>query len=314
MARTIITHVGTTVLTKEKLQKDAPAIADLHREISNASAFADSEAARARIEELVETAKPEFIDVMRKVWQNANEVYRREHSPGEIASLSLLIQYQKRRLIDDRVVLLHTDTLAGAACATLLCAALTAPDMGAYFPSCNPAETEPIRVPGLKVTGDETSGSKPPGDPDEAAITFVREGMVNYVDKVWCEYTERRKTRANSEIVLNVTGGYKGLVPIARDVALILDNDPRNDKPRVSFTLVYLHEQNDRLIEYGSLPVSFLLDDYYDNLRAVAEGRPPLMSSIPPRNRVFYEERDQTVELSSLGIVAWNLCCRLRPH
>ncbi|HMO50108.1 MAG TPA: putative CRISPR-associated protein [Kiritimatiellia bacterium] len=130
---------------------------------------------------------------------------------------------------EDRVVLLATDTADGRACAEILKQTLTT-----IF-SLPAGQVILHRIPGLQVRDAER---------------LRTEGLVRFVDIV-TSYIENPQYRHGGEIILNPTGGYKGIVPFLAAIGMIF-----------KLKTVYVFEFANALITLPPLPVSFDLHLY----------------------------------------------------
>jgi putative CRISPR-associated protein (TIGR02619 family) len=221
-------------------------------------------------------------------WYAADKGRRkREYSPAELASLSLL-DIQPR----DGISLLYSQTAKGAFCAAVLEKLLK---QGVAVPA--DVEVRKELIEGLQV---------------EDLERFTNEGMVNYVRAV------ERIRAAQSEdvsVLLNITGGYKGLTPIATIAAMALDVE-----------VCYLYEDSDELLFLPALDVGFefsrLFARYPDLMARFTPPATPL-PTVPEdqfEERVVEEHRnafekyvnqvDEGVQLSPLGVLAWVLHTR----
>jgi hypothetical protein len=184
---------------------------------------------------------------LEETWKKNNPAWGRDESPAEIASLSLLDSQP-----EDKIVLLTSDTVAGKFCGALLKDALN-PDLqlppNSKYPTYSDVTVEPIE--GVKINESQASGSG-----TDSQMHFVQDGLVNYV-KLATKYY--RTLQPGDTLLFNITAGYKGLLPIARDLALLLaahSRDTHNRNP-IQTDMCYLHETSGSLIYYGALPVRF---------------------------------------------------------
>jgi hypothetical protein len=304
MVRTIITHVGTSLLYCEALKRRPPMAKEaLDRLIDDLNHNIPYETRLRRFIEGLRAA-------LREYW--APGTYepqaQREASPGEIASLSLLSVQP-----DDRVLLFHSDTALGHFCALALAEALADPETQSGFPVCL-AET--VHLDGLKIVDEQDLGLSA-----AHADGFVRIGLKSYVNAAWKEYDSfpRQPPQAGGkhQLIFNVTGGYKGVVPIARDLELLLSEHASRKKRHVQCRLCYLYESSDKLIWYDALPVVF--DWSKLNLKrlmdaALPDGIPD--EEPPPELAVYFEEsstRRGRLQLSALGTVLLELYGKVFP-
>lgn len=121
---------------------------------------------------------------------------------------------------DDRVVLLHTETPDGLICAEKI-ADLLSPLLD------QPARLRQIK--GLQVTD---------------AVRFRREGIQNLIAAL--DDLNSAGAADNTDVILNVTGGFKGVVPYVTLYGLLKQ-----------LPVVYLFEQSSGLIHLPPAPISF---------------------------------------------------------
>lgn len=304
--QTIITHVGTSTL------------ATLHA-IPACGGFV------RRLETTFATGDPPDTDVVRSVtdliaerdriwnrWSGTTAQDRRKRRqalPAELASLSLLNLHAT-----DQVVLLHSQTPDGRFCARVLAGLLTREGATVQdFPTCAKERLKLVEVQGLRAASDHTSTTQ-----ITTAETFVREGLVYYVHEVWKIYHEANR---GDKLVFNVTGGYKGMIPIARDVAMLLAAAHRSENPDFVCELCYLYEESSELIIYGSLPMTFTFERLLkDDLTkaALPHGTPAATSHLKehPEWRPYFEavpHQPQYHQRTALGEVMLALYAKLKP-
>lgn len=322
MPRTIITHVGASLLREEcgafsRFSDREDLIRNL--KYNQGVAYYHNRAAAHLARELD------------RHWGEQTERHMRD-SPAEIASLSLMAP---KLGPDDRIVLLHSDTGEGAFCAEVLRRVLKRElsdireARGSYPFS---AAVEVQRIEGLRVTDEPGAQSD---DDEELEDSFVRRGLASYVEHVWAAYQElyeRSKEHKDADfpqdkaLIFNVTAGYKGMVPIARDLALLLHTHSQRLKRRVTTSLCYLYETSTKLITFESLPVQF---DWrrvtLSQLRRAAaedEVEPPdsakrvRWENLAPEEQRYFRPIPGDVDhtyacLSPLGRVVWELGKRI---
>lgn len=237
MARVIITHVGTSALRCKALLERANFDTDaLDRSL---------QLERGSREDLRRAYREDLMRGLRDTWQSRYDPsVRRMRSPAEIASLSLL-DLQR----NDRVVLLHPECAGGKFCADLVTLALTGEGIptGLAYPHTGVVEMH--QVDGLKVTGDPNLDDLDLGASDALSASFVRQGAASYVEQVMTQF---ERMSEGDQLVFNITGSYKGLVPIARDMSLLL---AASETRAITSEVCYLFETGAQLIRYGTLPL-----------------------------------------------------------
>ena len=311
MKRVLITHVGVSVLSNRALTNFYTSnLTRLHEDLRRNINRPDA----------LKLVKRDLERGLGRVWDRnytSEEQQRREDSPAEIAALSVLgIQP------GDRVVLLHSDTAGGRFCGELLKHALTltsiATDTG--YPCCVPSQLYLQEVEGLKISDDSAAIDPQTGvDPQSRSATFVRFGMVSYVDRIWGEYTSLL-AEGGGALIFNVTSGYKGLVPIASDLALLLNAYARQKAHPIRCTLCYLYQNSDALIWYGTLPVtidwSVMSRELLSRLED-ASTSPGIVAGRPaPEEEIYFEDNPNErnhKQLSPLGAVTWALLRKFEP-
>ncbi len=252
--RTIITHVGTSALRCEALtERPSFEPRDLDRALQRELEPED-------YDDLRQACREDLQEGLRETWgPHFKEADRRARSPAEIASLSLL-----NLTAEDQVVLLHPQSAGGAFCAELIALALQDSEIpsGLGYPKASKVTIAPVA--GLRVTGD------PRVDATAAnlAAEFLARGVASYVAHVWEAY---QGILPGGSLIFNITGSYKGLVPIARDVSLLLHG--AGGRP-VSCEVCYLFESGSELIRYPAFPIAARVSqDLLDDLERVsAEG------------------------------------------
>ena len=124
----------------------------------------------------------------------------------------------------DQVVLLATDTVDGRICAeevrSIICSELRLPESGVRIE----------RVPGLQVRDSEK---------------LRREGLPNLVE-IALRYIDDPQYRHGGEIILNPTGGFKGVVPFMSVLGMLF-----------RLRTVYVFEFAEALVNLPPLPVTF---------------------------------------------------------
>jgi hypothetical protein len=318
--RTIITHVGSSLLDEHCEAFNG------FRDRKNLCDDLASSSHEYMRDTYLDDAAAHLVGQLGTIWGRGAEA-RFRHSPAEIASLGRLEVTRQ-----DRVVLLHSDTVEGAFCAALLKRALTAdgiPHKNDY-PMCAPEAVSFERVSGLRV-------ASKPGEEEQIAEAFVRTGLTSYVRIVWQAYRDlydRWREHGSAvpkpevAMIFNVTAGYKGTVPVARDLALLLQaySIQLNRRNRISTAVCYLYEESAQLIRYESLPVQFdwrrvtvphltraAVED--EPVKAPAERQ--RWDELMPEERHYFEPIEPEkifARLSPLGRVVWELAKLVDSH
>jgi hypothetical protein len=299
MTRIILTHVGTSLLSCLEWARGNTDVPRLRRTLEQTNALPSPA--------VQQTVRDDLQQFLREIWSldgAQSDTERREFSPAEIASLSLLAPHP-----GDTVVLLHSQTTAGQFCAHELADLLRqnlAPDSG--YPCCLPPITvECVEITGLHISSDgrRTSAQQQAQEVESGEQAFVRVGLVNYVDRVWTYF--RKLTRTHDVLLFNITGGYKGMIPIARDLALLLAAYSRDEINRpIKSEVCYLYETGGDLIRYGALPVKFVwsptLRDYLEQAAfpaGTAYARLPVLEQYTEWEPFFEEVRQNPEQPSS---------------
>jgi hypothetical protein len=284
------------MLNEQGVLSDYPGLDDLGDTLQNGR-----EPGSGQLDACVEIAR----EALTRIWNGpAPPRRKREQSPAEIASLSLI-----KPQPGDHVVLLHSQTPDGAFCARVLMQVLQRNDIapGTDYPFHNKVDL--VEVRGLRISDSVVEASK-----DE----FVREGLVGYVNAVWEQYA---KPTRGSEIIFNITGGYKGMILVARDLALLLTAHSRDIDPRFTCKVCYLYQDSSDLIIYGALPVQFIWNrrlKEFLNRAPYPHGAPSANLSLGenPEWIPFFEAvpgQPTHMRRSALGEVTLALYNKLRP-
>jgi hypothetical protein len=302
VATTIITHVGisafgSTALTGVSMQNLDEIVAALEQE-------------QAREADL-DLCVRDLIRGLTRIWGPASRKtlkQRRESSPAEIAALSRLLE---SRADDEatRVVLLASDTQSGRFCTNMLLQALTAADEAfsrergyPLFAARDAVTTEAIG--GLRITDDRTSEQLGTGE------LFVHTGLPSYVRAVYRAY---QGLQSDDRLIFNITSGYKGLVPVAHDVALLLAGGVGPGAAKgIEVKLTYLYQNSSELISYDLLPTHPVWEQVpWEQLRE-AESRSGVSSDKVNVLRQLFTEAEPPrspgqLRRSALGEVVWAL-------
>lgn len=246
MKRAIITHVGISALSCEALRLHAAFDIDRLRD--------DLLADTARSDQL-KLCVENLADGLSDTWSAQRKFRltdRRYESPAEIAALSLI----KVESTDD-VVLVHSATAAGRFCADLLVHVLESSTISAVgeYPRCKPGQMWKREVKGLQISDDS---ARDPRSVAEGKTSFVGLGVASYISHVWEAYA--RLLKSGGELIFNITGGYRGLVPVAHDVAILLATHGASQTPPVTVRMGYLFQTSSELIWHDPLPLTFTWD------------------------------------------------------
>lgn len=248
MSRIILTHVGITALL-------APALAEFYT--------GDVDVLRRKLQQ--DRVSPhelaicirDMCDGLMTIWSpnfaSGPQAWR-ERSPAEIAVLSLL-----QLTNDDVIVLLHSETQIGEFCARLIESALQIdsipPDR--EYPYCGAGQIRLKQLDNVKISDDGNDYDlHDPFGTMNMADTFVRKGLPNYVTQVWEMYQQLLKD-GGGELIFNITSGYKGLIPIARDLSTLLTSYSRDRGHNITSELCYLYQNSKEMIHIPALPLKF---------------------------------------------------------
>ncbi len=146
------------------------------------------------------------------------EKYKKK-SCAELQSINQIAQGYKKV----EVILLSSYTLDGYLAATIIKKLL---------------ESEKILDSNYKVILDET--------PVEGLVVDSAKDFQSKVINFLSSLIDRESKRQDAELVLNVTGGYKALIPYVTIIAQLKKID-----------LKYIYEESDELITVGNLPINF---------------------------------------------------------
>ena len=298
MAKTVITLVGISllenVLTKRQQLRSlgmpsADHVSDLIRRCK--SNRLTPERAAALNDPLAGETAERFRRALTGLWESTEPKYtvdggrrKRMYSPGELASLSLFDLGP-----EDKIVLLYSETGEGAFCAAVLEQLLRA---GVGVPAG--VQVDKRMIEGLQV---------------EDLRRFTDEGVVNYVQVIDRIVADQDK---DTQVIMNITGGYKGVAPIATIVALELGVE-----------VCYLYEESDELLYLPPLEVEFGYSMLFTGYQNIMEQITPATSPLPTASadefwgKVLRQDRGQLekhvetidgkVRLSPLGVLAWTL-------
>lgn len=298
MKRGIVTHVGTSVLSCEALL--------LHASFDTSRLREDLLAERARQDQLT-LCVADLTRGLSDTWslaRNFTLAQRRYESPAEIAALSLLGVRAA-----DTVALVHSDTAAGRFCGNLLSQVLESATIAAVpeYPRCQPGAAPPREVTGLRITDDSVRDQQ---GSQQDSVSFTQHGIAAYVARVWDVYAV---LTPDDELVFNITGGYKGLAPLARDIALLLAaQSSTTGGPRVR--MCYLFQTSSDLIWYEPLPMSMQWEALpLEQLAQAGEPAGITPDDVPTTYATLFTAQPGTIDAigplqrSASGEVIWTL-------
>lgn len=253
--RVVITHVGTSALECKAIQHRGVQPTDYQNELE------DVKGNRRRLDLLPKWGEA-LQEGLRIRWNATNypdPAERRKASPAEIASLSML-----GLEAGDRIVLVYSDTNAGEFCALLLQQCLLeqpAPDLNAVF-RVNDVDIGMTKLPKVEM---------------EDSSQFIDEGLPAYMrlltNEIWDKEHQKAKLDSEAQLIFNITGGLKGVVPFAVLAAQLIATHPDR---HVATRIAYAHEQGKDLISLAPLlPINWLerygLRDLYPGIRTLVE-------------------------------------------
>ena len=166
----------------------------------------------------------------------------------------------------------------------------------------NDRHLETLPIDGLAITDERTP------DPASSKQDFIRTGLTNYVKSVFAEYQE---LTSGDTLTLNITSGFKGLVPIARDLALLLGT--REGGPRIQ--MVYLYQSSSELVWYDPLPMRFDWNTLpIKLLRRAGTNDGAIDGIVEPCDAYLFEHKEaRRLQRSAIGEVVWTLYTLLYP-
>ena len=235
--KTIITTVGTSLFENYKKPKvkdlftlygrqqtetriHNPKIEANIREISEKNPLAkDYSKFDIKINEIIKGIKETWLVGVTKDedkdWAFVDKSIKNIYASAEIESILAIYQEQKQ---DIEVYLLATDTVL-----SLLASNIIKEILPSYNSAIKSVSIEVIK--GLQVD-----------NPDDFE-TIGFDGLVSFIQKL---------KKENKDVVLNITGGYKGVIPIMTILGQLYD-----------IPLNYIYEDTGKLIEIGQLPINF---------------------------------------------------------
>ena len=112
------------------------------------------------------------------------------------------------------------------------------------------------------------------------------------------------------ELIFNITSGYKGMIPIACNIQLLLTPHIRATSRAITTKMRYLYQDSSTLIRLPSIPVQLdwgivkgdILKEA-DTLEGVDANKIDLRTA----RALFMQLKDQRMQLSPLGKVFWTL-------
>ncbi len=179
--------------------------------------YADLEWLRQR-----EPAVGYLAEILRAVWQSdRDDRFKQAHSPAELASLSLL---DPRLGSGDEVWLLYSQTPTAALCSAILAAVLEEPGVGSTLCDAD-----------IKVSQEMLEGVQ-----IDEPHRLAEQGLESWA--LALERAQETARLADTQVLLNITGGYKGVAPLG---ALLAFGLSERGKPIRTF---YLYEESDELL------------------------------------------------------------------
>ncbi|MDH7487495.1 MAG: hypothetical protein QHJ81_14625 [Anaerolineae bacterium] len=168
--------------------------------------------------------------IQQALWRSPlDKKMKRDYTSAELASLSLL---EPQLSQGDQVWLLYSETPVGALCSAVLSEILRQPGDGSEL--CGPGvEVRQRMLEGVQVD-----------DPER----LKEKGLLSWA--LVLEAARKTACRTDDRVLLNITGGYKGLTPLAALLAFGLSEGG------CPIEVFYLYEDSERLLR---LPGSDLL-------------------------------------------------------
>lgn len=163
-----------------------------------------------------------LVEIQRALWRSSlNPLQKRAYAPAELASLSRLVP---RLGQGDQVWLLYSETPVGALCGAALAEILRQPGDGSEL--CDPGvEVVQRMLEGVQVDDLERLKAK---------------GLLSWA--LVLEAAQKAACRTDDRVLLNITGGYKGLAPLAALLAFGLSEGGR------PIEVFYLYEDSEQLL------------------------------------------------------------------
>lgn len=211
---------------------------------------------------------PQWDSTEKVVKQTEDDSTLNQFASAEITSIYRLIETGKYS--DIRVVLLATDTSASHACCTLIKTFL--------------GDGETITVEDVQITVSYEKSDRIEGLSLDDYDVFRKSGISNLAQSI------KRMKDLSYDNYLCLSGGYKGIVPVATMIAQLLN-----------IKLCYVHEDSTQLIEMPMLPVSVnLTEKEKEFLRWIAGEEMVDISEVP---HSFKEIADKLKEYPALDIL-----------
>lgn len=160
-------------------------------------------------------------------WTKDNEGNFNTHASAEIKSIIKI--WEENSKPEMTIQLLCTDTVLSVLAAQII----------KEWVDSEKVKTE---YQGIKIEFNYQSDYVPKLKVDNANKNQLFEGLDNLIEKIR-KYTEKQ---SSENVILNITGGYKGFIPILTIVAQL-----------EGFTLNYLYEEGEDVISIKRLPISF---------------------------------------------------------
>lgn len=224
--KTIITTVGTSLFTNYMRHADKNGLESIKAD------FNELEEKSPRASEIDSS---DYVDHCKNIryclnthWVNSGK----EDICAEVQSTLQFIKQNGESNADFKVHLIATDTVLSRLAAELIAVDLNQ----THKISCvfNPTYTGDI-VEGL-IVKDKAENSETPD--------FFKKGLFNFVRKIE-DIIQKEKSNENA-VFLNISGGYKGFIPIATLVGQIR-----------RLPIIYNYENSDSVLNIGSLPINF---------------------------------------------------------
>lgn len=222
--------------------------------------------------------KRHLNEVCRYLTMHLKAVYRQNPKNVLNYSAELRSLLKKNLTAQDVVEFVSSDTDKGRVCADVL-AELIKSEIG--------CETRVSVIEGLQVNNPNV---------------FRNQGVVNYLEHFLSVRKERRYTH---KIIMNLTGGFKSIVPYSTIVAMVF-----------GIPVFYVFEFSEQLIELPPLPISLdftLMKKYQERFELLAaEGAIPeehfyrgMNYEERQRIKLVVEQERRLVTLSGLGLIMW---------
>lgn len=310
MRRVVITHVGTSALACAAMFWNTPKDEQDHRKQTFATLWKREMPTNAegkklndaqlifeavRADPLFEEASKEFEHGLRAVWRAVphDEAQKGRQSSAETNSLQ-----QLKLQSGDRIVLACSDTYIGVFCGLLLerCLITTAE---------NERENVLFRPNNLDVVVEILTGVDV-----MQGTEFIDAGLPAYMRliarEVWDKDRMRPKIDDATRLILNVTGGFKGVVMFAVIAAQLLGTHPDWS---VDVEVAYAHEESKRLITLAPLlPVDWrMINKIYGSICTLVEHPKSERAKNLPDDLHPYRQRDDRGSPNGLALCVYHL-------